>query len=315
MPTESTDFIKTHNRNVFDDVFDEFFLSETSIDNPSGEVIPITQENSISESRTQLLEEPWEICSETHQPSFETYPRAPACDYRESFGIQDPRPDILTSSIKVTSPKPLKRTVKEPVERANGANGVILTILKRCYFTPRNVYLDDQQLREVQIAVDCMFSDDCRQLVLEHIPTWLQQSSSTGHALGLPCLTRTAESAAGLFQFVRLNQLHNKATEIRFAQAAFYLIYLELCRDMKTSARHSISIQMSNSARPSTIARDLILKAIHGVGFEHMSRNRRDLGRRAITNILRWGGRWWKLASCLGLGVLLLASDEVAFRM
>jgi hypothetical protein len=60
----------------------------------------------------------------------------------------------------------------------------------------------------------------------------------------------------------------------------------------------------------STIARDSILKAIHGPQFTPKKADRDFL-----SDQCRWGERWWKVATCIGLGVVLLASEDLANQM
>ena len=65
-----------------------------------------------------------------------------------------------------------------------------------------------------------------------------------------------------------------------------------------------------NGRQLKTVARDSILADVYGSEYRQQQRYRAK-----HTEHCRWGHRWWRIASCDGMGVVLLASKEFAEEM
>jgi hypothetical protein len=216
---------------------------------------------------------------------------------------------------KTTSRSTTKvRRLIEPRPRARGVNELICTLLANCRFTSRMISLSERQLKEVQIAADCLIAKDCRLVLQTLLPKWQEHSLLGHHALSLPSLGRQPQTAAMYLQILRSATFPNRKLELRFAQTCFYIIYQGLCHRLRTTGAVPIEVTRANK-RIATIARDQILQCFYGDKFKSISQQDLTLGRQSISSILRWGSRWWKIASCIGLGILLLYSEDVAVKM
>ncbi|KAJ5646730.1 hypothetical protein N7490_003102 [Penicillium lividum] len=92
----------------------------------------------------------------------------------------------------------------------------------------------------------------------------------------------------------------------RLAQVWLHIHFENMINYLATSEKNGFPMKR-NGRSISTIARDSILQAIHGHQFSPRKTDR-DL----LSDQCRWGERWWKVATCIGLGVLLLASEDLA---
>ncbi|KAJ6035553.1 hypothetical protein N7460_009728 [Penicillium canescens] len=92
----------------------------------------------------------------------------------------------------------------------------------------------------------------------------------------------------------------------RLAQIWIHIHFENLVNDLKESEKNGLPLNRQRRAIP-TIARDSILQAFHGSPFVPQKKDRDFL-----SDQCRWGERWWKVATCMGLGVILLASEDLA---
>ncbi|KAI3276409.1 hypothetical protein DTO003C3_10208 [Penicillium roqueforti] len=92
----------------------------------------------------------------------------------------------------------------------------------------------------------------------------------------------------------------------RLAQIWIHIHFENHANDLKESEKNGHPLNRKGRAIP-TIARDSILQAFHGSQFVPQKADRDFL-----SDQCRWGERWWKVATCMGLGVILLASEDLA---
>ncbi|CAG8316502.1 unnamed protein product [Penicillium camemberti] len=92
----------------------------------------------------------------------------------------------------------------------------------------------------------------------------------------------------------------------RLAQIWIHIHFENHANDLKESEKNGHPLNRKGRAIP-TIARDSILQAFHGSQFVPQKADRDFL-----SDQCRWGERWWKVATCVGLGVILLASEDLA---
>jgi hypothetical protein len=95
----------------------------------------------------------------------------------------------------------------------------------------------------------------------------------------------------------------------RLAQIWIYVHFENHVNDLMESEKNGLPLNRKGRTI-STIARDSILQAFHGAQYVPQK-----AGRDFLSNQCRWGERWWKVAACMGLGVILLASDDLANQM
>ncbi|KAJ5766655.1 uncharacterized protein N7511_004271 [Penicillium nucicola] len=95
----------------------------------------------------------------------------------------------------------------------------------------------------------------------------------------------------------------------RLAQIWIHIHFENHANDLEESEKNGHPLDRKGRAIP-TIARDSILQAFHGSQFVPQKADRDFL-----SDQCRWGERWWKVATCVGLGVILLASEDLANQM
>lgn len=200
---------------------------------------------------------------------------------------------------------------KEPQSRGGNTNATILQLLKACNY--KNKSLNDKDARDVQAVADYLIAGDCRRNLQAQVKTWNGKSSARYNGLGLPTLQKTPESAARYFELLQSGSLATQSLELRIAQASIYAIYLEICRDLR-DRKDEDNPSRSKGDKIETVARNIILGAAAEIAGEDFS-DYRDQSGNSITEVLRWGKRWWSLASGVGLGVLITCSEELAVRM
>jgi hypothetical protein len=95
----------------------------------------------------------------------------------------------------------------------------------------------------------------------------------------------------------------------RLAQIWIHIHFENHVNDLKEIEKNGLPLDRQRRAI-STIARDSILQAFYGNQFVPQKTDRDFL-----SDQCRWGERWWKVATCMGLGVILLASEDLANQM
>lgn len=200
---------------------------------------------------------------------------------------------------------------KEPQSRGGNTNSTILQLLKACNY--KNKSLSDKDARDVQAVADYLIADDCRLNLQAQVKTWNGNSLAGNNALGLPTLQKTPESAARYFELLQNGGLPTRSLELRIAQASLYAIYLEICRGLRDHKSED-NPRRTKGDKIETVARNIILDAAAEIAGKDF-KDYRDQSGNFITEVLRWGKRWWSLASGVGLGVLIACSEELAVRM
>ncbi|KAJ6027957.1 hypothetical protein N7540_003533 [Penicillium herquei] len=95
----------------------------------------------------------------------------------------------------------------------------------------------------------------------------------------------------------------------RLAQIWMHIHFENHVNDLKKNEAKGVPINR-RGRQASTIARDSILQAFYGSQFRPQKADRDFL-----SDQCRWGERWWKVATFLGLSVVLLASDDLINHM
>jgi hypothetical protein len=95
----------------------------------------------------------------------------------------------------------------------------------------------------------------------------------------------------------------------QFAQIWIHIHFDNYVNDLKESETNGVPLKRQHRAI-STVARDSILQALHGRQFSP-----RKADRDFLSDQCRWGERWWKVATGMGLGAILLTSQDFANQM
>jgi hypothetical protein len=95
----------------------------------------------------------------------------------------------------------------------------------------------------------------------------------------------------------------------RLVQIGIHIHFENHVNYLKESEKNGLPLNRQHRTI-STIARDSILQALHGAQFVPQKADRDFL-----SDQCRWGERWWKVATCAGIGVVLLASEDSANQM
>lgn len=212
-----------------------------------------------------------------------------------------------------TSQRKIRRQ-KEPEPREENINGTIFGLLQNCFDKEKEKNVT-KKAREVQTVADYMIVNDCHALLQPQLKKWRKNLSSDKHALGFPPLERSATAAAKYFELLQSKRLLKYSLEHRMALVCFYLIYLEIAREMRDNEDLGDYEPRSGDDRFTTMANDKILAALHGIKIQSLSKEKIDFGRAKLNEFRRWGKRWWTLASGAGLGVLLVPSEQLAMVM
>jgi hypothetical protein len=186
-----------------------------------------------------------------------------------------PISDCSTPSDKVATPSitPKKRTRKqstsqgktkrrkEPESRVENINGTIFILLQNCFDKEKDKNVT-KKAREVQKVSDYMILNDCHALLQPQLKKWQKNLSSDKHALGFPPLEKSAAGAAKYFELLQSERLPKYSLEHRMALVSFYLIYLEIAREMRDNEDLGDYEPRSGDDRFTTMANDKILAAI-----------------------------------------------------
>ena len=96
----------------------------------------------------------------------------------------------------------------------------------------------------------------------------------------------------------------------RMTQIWLHLFFEDFVKELKEGEKDGSLLFVRNKRQISTVARDFILNDIYGDDFQIQQKDRS-----ALHNETRWGDRWWRIASCNGLGVLLFVNGDLADNM
>ena len=105
---------------------------------------------------------------------------------------------------------------------------------------------------------------------------------------------------------------HSPADNIRcrITQIWLHIFFGDFVRELTKGEKDGSLVLSRNKRQISTVARDFILNDIYGDGFKPQQKHRS-----ALHSETRWGDRWWRVASCNGLGALLFVSGDMADNM
>ena len=98
----------------------------------------------------------------------------------------------------------------------------------------------------------------------------------------------------------------------RITQTWLHLFFEDFVRELTQGEKDGSLLFVRNKRQISTVARDFILNDIYGDEYEFQPRQKY---RSALHSETRWGDRWWRVASCAGLGVLLFVNGDLADNM
>jgi hypothetical protein len=129
------------------------------------------------------------------------------------------------------------------------------------------------------------------------------------HQHPLPCIDASkfdSSRTACVTYYRYLNSILRSASKIddvrrRFAQIWLHIHFENYINELREREKDCLLAVNRQGRQISTIAQDSILRSIYGNQYPPQKKNRD-----AFSDQCRWGGRWWRVASCLGLGVVLL---------
>ena len=96
----------------------------------------------------------------------------------------------------------------------------------------------------------------------------------------------------------------------RITQIWLHIFFEDFVRELTKAEKDGSLVLARNKRQISTVARDFILNDIYRDGFKPQQKYRS-----ALHSETRWGDRWWRVASCNGLGALLFVSGDMADNM
>ncbi|KAJ5216812.1 hypothetical protein N7468_009820 [Penicillium chermesinum] len=211
-------------------------------------------------------------------------------------------------STKVDTPNSLKQPVLI-LERTHEYTDCIKTI---CEITTGQM-LTESQSQEIKNCGDDLLKamqsegvvTKLKLLLAEcHMHTLLDVDSNRFNSSVTACVTYLA-----CINSITGSGSNFNAVRRRIAQVCLHIHFENLINSLKTSEKKGFPIRR-NGRSISTIARDSILQALHGHPFFP-----RKTDRDILSDQCRWGERWWKMATCIGLGVLILATDDLASQI
>ncbi|KAB8069057.1 hypothetical protein BDV29DRAFT_183501 [Aspergillus leporis] len=103
---------------------------------------------------------------------------------------------------------------------------------------------------------------------------------------------------------------HVEEVSCRINQIWLHLFFKDYVRELKQKDDQGLLVKIRENRSIPCVAGDFILKDVYGDEFERQ----KDYRNRLQTQC-RWGNRWWRVASCAGLGVVLFAIGELAKKI
>ncbi|KAJ5640275.1 uncharacterized protein N7484_008137 [Penicillium longicatenatum] len=231
--------------------------------------------------------------------------------YSESNGAFGPEKSFLTSPnvdnlIGQDTERGLSRDPR-PVNNWSHADQYIDCIQNICHIATGET-LSHNQARRIENCCNCLVTDllsndpsvalkfytvNCHLDALPRVDLYVLDSSLTACVAYLRYLNSVGVSTA------KPDDLNR-----RLAQIWIHIHFENYVNDLKKNEAEGVPINRRGRA-VSTIARDSILQAVYGSQFMPQKADRDFL-----SDQCRWGERWWKVATFLGLGVVLLANDH-----
>ena len=196
-----------------------------------------------------------------------------------------------------------------------------LAMIQSAYSTGTNNTLTDLQMEKViEVANSALVLDhkSVVELFTVNTSSWLLNESKGRHALGIPLPSFESNKAACVTYYKALefgfgpkkdaNSLPYLLSR-RVMQIWQHLFFDKYVEDLKREEAAGSVIER-NGRQLKTVARDSILADVYGSEYRQQQRYRAKHQEHE-----RWGHRWWRIASCDGTGVVLLASKELAENM
>lgn len=188
------------------------------------------------------------------------------------------------------------------------SNPTTESLLKGCRFNNGKVVLDNKKVREILQADARLLSPDPSLRLRLLVERWDANVSQSRHALGLPKEWNGLNAAVDYVQLLD----SGKGLDPIAARIAYVLLYL----NYKNLCRHPEKFCPRPRAR-SERNESLILNCILDLYRDDPklcwgNQNRRN---RITGGLLRKAAWWWRLAATLGLGLLLIAGDELINEM
>lgn len=197
----------------------------------------------------------------------------------------------------------------------------VLAMIQSAYSTGTNntlTHIQMEQVVEVGNSPLVLDHKSVAELLTVNTSSWLMNESKGRHALGIPLPNFESNKAACVAYFKALefgfgpkkddNSLPYLLSR-RVMQIWQHLFFHGHVEDLKKEETAGSVIER-NGRQLKTVARDSILADVYGSEYRQQQRYRAKHQEHE-----RWGHRWWRIASCNGMGVVLLASKELAENM
>ncbi|KAL1873637.1 hypothetical protein Plec18167_006154 [Paecilomyces lecythidis] len=173
-------------------------------------------------------------------------------------------------------------------------------------------------LDNIQYYGDRLISEGSAK-ILDDIDTWTLNRRQYQDILSLPSIDMFSPEATCVSYYSFLTEQLGKDTGCtsvarRVARVIFYLSFERLVMELEERDRSS-ELEKSRAGRPtSTVARDLILERFYPDNYKDASTDKQVL-RNKLSGEIRYGQRWWRYASVVGLDVLLTCPQDIALTM
>lgn len=211
-----------------------------------------------------------------------------------------------------------KRTAR--ASPAIGSYPIVHTLLKSCIFRKgkksekdgseenyNTEILSDARIERVLLAGAHLVGNDLCGSLRPHLESWKKNQSQNLHALGIPAQWQGIEAAGEYFIKIDSEYIADPIG-VRVAQLLLFINYTEMCKRPEDFC----SQPRKNGEQKKTLVLRCIIESIPGYFSEQQNPTvRRDL----VNNQIRHGRWWWKLSRWLGLGVLLLCSEDLFRKM
>lgn len=175
------------------------------------------------------------------------------------------------------------------------------------------LYLETEQV--IEVANSALISDNFSELFAVSRDSWPLNESQGRHALGIPLPNFESNKAAYVAYFKALefgfgvknnSDSHSYALFRRIIKVWLHLFFQQYVQELEREEAAGAVIER-NKRQITTVARDSILAEIYGSQYTGQQRYRNK-----HLDHERWGHRWWRITSCNGIGVVLLASKGFA---
>lgn len=229
------------------------------------------------------------------------YPTPPSCDEISSVGGHP----IVAESGRITENKNKFFNTNTGELSASMALTHTVQNLKRLLFSCDSTLDEDRVQGILHMSAKSLIAENLEQMIQPLLSHWIFSDSLEISALGLPAQWRGIDAAAN---YLRILDCHEKPSILtRFGQVLLYFNYEELCRE-QNRLTHRTSLKADK-----TDILNYILEAYHDdPKFNEGEKLHRD---RITGYHIRRGKWWWRIASTLGVGILLLGNTTLVHKM